>query len=116
MEGELFFRTLVNTIPNDPTVTQRIFLGLDFTVSVANDEFHTYLTLTEPVSGIIEDRPSYTNIVNGYGLFASRYQKFIRGKSLNGNTLQELVDGNITSELRFCSGMAADLNSPYHCP
>ena len=115
MEGELFFSTLVNRIPADPTVDKRIFMGLDFIVSVANDEFHTFLTLSEPVSGIIEDRPSYTNINNGYGIFASRYDKFILNKGLGGTTLAELVDGPITAQLRFCTGRADDVNSPHYC-
>jgi len=116
MDGGQFFSTLASQIPTDPSVDKRIFLGLDFIIYVANDEFHTFLSLGEPVSGIIEDRPSYTNLVNGYGIFAGRYVKRIIGKRLDENTLGELVDGNLTSQLRFCTGIPADSNSPYFCP
>ncbi len=116
VEGLQFFNTLINVIPDDPTVSKRIFLGLDFVVSVANDEFHTYLTLTEPVSGIIEDRPTYSNVTNGYGIFGSRYNKYIIGKNLGPTTMAELVDGNITANLRFCTAIPIDVNSPYYCP
>jgi actin-like ATPase involved in cell morphogenesis len=49
MDGQSFFNAIASHVPTDPTVTARRFVGLDFLVSAANDEFHTYLTLDEPV-------------------------------------------------------------------
>lgn len=116
MDGRRFFEDLAASIPNDPEVQQRIFLGVDFVVSVANDEFHTFLTLTEPISGIIEDRPTYSNIENGYGIFGSRYVKTIAGKRLGATSLNQLAEGDITGHLRFCSGMPGDVLSSHYCP
>jgi hypothetical protein len=115
MEGELFYTTLATLIPNDPTVDHRIFLGIDFLVSVANDEFHTFLALDEPITGVVEDRPSYTNITNGYGIFAGRYTKDIIGKRLNSQSLEELTNGGITGSLRFCSGLIEDQGGSNYC-
>lgn len=116
MAGQQFFENIAASIPSDPSVERRIFLGLDFIVSVANDEFHTFLTLGEPISGIIEDRPAYSNVTNGYGIFGSRYVKRITGKRLGPLALAQLADGDITGTLRFCSAMPGDVNSPYYCP
>lgn len=116
MDGRRFYDDLAASIPSDPEVQQRIFLGVDFVISVANDEFHTFLTLTEPISGIIEDRPTYSNIENGYGIFGSRYVKSIIGKRLGPNSLTQLAAGDITGHLRFCSGMPGDVLSPHYCP
>ena len=116
MRGEQFYTNLADQIPSDASVDHRIFTGLDLIISVANNEFHTFLTLTEPVSGIIEDRPTFSNVANGYGLFAGRYVKQINGKRLGAQSLRELADGNITGSLSFCSNFAADENSPYTCP
>jgi hypothetical protein len=69
---------------------------------VAGDEFHTYLQLADPVSGIVEDRPDFTNITNGYGLFGSRYFKSVNGKQLNIESVEELVQGQYTQGLNFC--------------
>lgn len=102
LESELFYSSLSGNITSDPTVTKRKFVSLDLLVAVANDEFHTYLSLTEPVSGIIEDRPTYSNIVNGVGLFGSRYNRDIIGKELNGISLNELISGQYTAQLLFC--------------
>jgi len=116
MDGAAFFSTVATLIAEDATVDKRIFTGIDFVVSVANDEFHTFLTLSEPVSGIIEDRPSYSNVTNGYGIFAARYVKTIYGKALGALSLQELVDGSQTADLRFCTNHPNDALSPYYCP
>jgi hypothetical protein len=106
LEGETFFSNLssfVRSNSNWASVNKRIFRGLDFLVAVANDDFHTYLTLTEPVSGIIEDRPAYSNINGGIGLWGSRYTKNAVGKHFNGPTLNELTGGQYTGDLFFCS-------------
>lgn len=107
MEAEPFYSGLANAIPNDPTVDKRRFTGLELMYTVANDDFHTFLSLSEPVSGIVEDRPSWSNIDGGYGIFASRYTKNVGGpflgKKLDGPSLNELVNGQYTSTRRFCS-------------
>lgn len=116
IDGQRFFENIAASIQPNAEVERRIFLGVDFIISVANDEFHTFLTLTEPVSGIIEDRPSYSNIVNGYGIFGSRYVKQIIGKRLGASSLNYLADSDLTANLRFCSGMPLDVLSPNYCP
>lgn len=113
--GAEFYAAVASEVGNAP-VDQRIFTGIDFIVSVANEEFHTYLTLSEPVSGIVQDRPAYSNVNNGYGIFGGRYNKYILGKRLNSNSLNELADGPVTGALRFCSNMPGDNVSPHFCP
>lgn len=115
LEARRFYDDLAASIPNDPAVERRIFLGIDFIVSVANDEFHTFLTLTEPVSGIIEDRPSYSNVKNGHGIFASRYVKQIIGKRLGASSLTHLRNSDITGWMQFCSAMEYDSTHPFYC-
>lgn len=113
LPGETFFSWLRNSIPNDPSVDQRIFRGIDIKVDVANAEFHTYLTLTEPISSIVEDRPSYSNVEGAYGLWASRYYKNVINKRLNAASLNELINGPYTATLGFCSGF--NVGPPYGC-
>lgn len=116
MNGESFFSSLASTCKSNPnwaSVNKRIFRGMDFLISVANDDFHTYLTLTEPVSGIIEDRPDYSNVGGALGIWGGRYTKNVVGKRLNGNTLQQLVEGQYTGDLHFCS--ALDPGGAFSC-
>jgi len=117
--GEDFFGAIANDVPVDPEVERRVFTGVDFLFTVANDDFDTFLTLSEPISGIVEDRPAWSNIENGYGIWASRYTKNVGqyrvGKKLNPNSLNELVNGNITAGRMFCNDMI-DQNTSYDCP
>jgi hypothetical protein len=113
LTGPTFYSTLASSIPADPTVDKRVFRGMDFLVTVANEEFNTFLSLSEPISGIIEDRPVYTNVTNATGIVASRYTKNVIGKRLSFNSLRELVTGPYTGQLRFCS--AVDPGSEYSC-
>jgi len=116
LDGQQFYSTIAARTSPNAGVSRRIFTGLNFIVSVANEDFHTFLTLSEPVSGIIEDRPSFSNITNGYGIFAGRYTKSIIGKRLGPRSLDELCNGSITGSFGFCSGLPADVSSPNVCP
>lgn len=113
MDGQLFFSNLGNAVPDDPTVDKRIVTGLDFLFTVANDEFHTFLSLSEPVSGIVEERPDYTNVEGGNGIFASRYTKDVIGKRFNDATLNELMNGQYTATKLFCASYR--VGPPYGC-
>ncbi len=116
LEAEAFYSTIGSSILADPTVTNRRYCGIDLVIDVANDEFHTYLSLTEPVSGIVQDRPTYTNIVNGVGLFGSRYTREVITKRLGGSSLAELVNGQYTGALLFCSSFPQDQGGSVSCP
>lgn len=114
LSGVTFFSTVAARIKAESgwqNADKRIFRGLDFPVTVANDDFHTYLTLTEPVTGIVNDRPAYSNLENAIGVWGSRYTKTVRGKRLSTTSFSELIDGPYTADLRFCSPQDA-----FPCP
>ncbi len=60
---------------SEEDVIARLTNTAEFTVVVSGDALNTYLDVNEPSSGIIQDRPEYTNINNGLGLFSSRFAK-----------------------------------------
>ncbi len=63
-----------NDISEDDIVA-RLINRAEYTVVVSGDALNTYLDVNGPSSGIIQDRPEYTNINNGLGLFSSRFAK-----------------------------------------
>jgi len=75
--------------------------AMDFTFTIADDDMNTYIEVMQPSSGIVQEKPSFTNISNGIGLFASRYNKTIYGKGLSNNTLDSLAYGLSTKHLNF---------------
>lgn len=69
--GEQFYSNLINTIPYKDNVVR--FIGqCEVILSTADDTFDVYLEVNKPSTSIIIERPSFTNIENGYGIFATR--------------------------------------------
>ncbi|MBS1940007.1 MAG: DUF4249 family protein [Bacteroidetes bacterium] len=101
MGGEAFFQTVALRVGNNPNVTQRIFRGIDLMWAVAAPDLNLYMQVASPISGLVEERPVYTNVENGYGLFSSRRFKELH-KTLDANSIPELVQGHYTAGLLFC--------------
>lgn len=101
-----FFSMCRNLIPykannaiSESDVSIRLSNFVEVIFAVAADNLNTYMEVNEPASGIVQDKPDYTNIENGIGLFSSR---FIRTTAnplvkmrLNDATETRLVNENI---------------------
>ena len=101
-----FFSMCKNLIPykandvlseSDISIRRANFVEVVF--AVAADDLNTYMEVNEPSSGIVQDKPDYTNIENGIGLFSSR---FIRTTAnplvkmrLNDATEDRLINENM---------------------
>lgn len=66
-----FFTNLLDNIPFKEDVIRRVG-QIEVIVTMADETFNQYLESHEPGSSIVMDRPDFTNIKNGYGIFASR--------------------------------------------
>ncbi|MFT3885073.1 MAG: DUF4249 family protein [Flavobacteriales bacterium] len=102
ISGESFFQSIAAHVHPDANVVKRIFRGIDVIWAVASPDLNTYLQLASPISGIVEERPQYTNVQNGYGLFSSRYFRELRNKAIGDGSKHELVEGRYTAGLGFC--------------
>ncbi len=72
IEGVKFFNFLEQSIETNEDVLRR-FLSIDIIMTVGTPELNTYIKVNEPITGIVQHRPPYTNIIDGIGLFSSRY-------------------------------------------
>ena len=117
VKWESFYRMLRNVLNEDTKITRQFGIwdedaqklrAFDMVLTVANDELNTYLEVNEPVTGIIQERPEYTNLSNGLGLWASRTQQKVLGLKPSLGTIRELVEGEYTATLNFCSGNPFD--------
>lgn len=71
--GETFFDNIKNKVPlNVPFLSHRELQNMSFNFNVAGTELSTYMTVSAPSTSINQDKPSYTNITNGLGVFSSR--------------------------------------------
>jgi hypothetical protein len=94
IEGERFFNFLRQEIEKDNS-KERYFIGIDLVMTVGSDELDTYIKVNKPITGIVQERPEFTNIDNGIGLFSSRYTKIRYGFPLTSSSIDFLksIDG-----------------------
>ena len=112
VNGERFFTTLSTQLVEDPYITRvlgswdenvQIARAFDFILTIANEELATYLEINSPVTGVIQERPEYTNINGGLGLFASRASQGVYGVGYTTSTIEQLMEGDATAALNFCT-------------
>ncbi len=82
-----FYTLIENEVPYtdaamETNVKERYSNGVDFIISVAAVDLNTYMEVNEPTNSIVQERPEYTNISNGTGIFSSRFRN-VRTKRLD---------------------------------
>jgi len=97
--GEGFYRNIKAQVTANPDL-QRWSRNVEFIFSVAADELATYIDVNSPSSSIVQERPEFTNINNGIGIFSSRYIK-TRKMLLTTESDKELQSGIHTAGLGF---------------
>jgi hypothetical protein len=120
--GEDFYSFVVNNIDVNPYA--RRILGrydnaldqertecFDVIMTIGNEQLSSYIEVNSPATTIVQERPVYTNIDNGLGLFASRGLRQLldvrlvgegpNGVATTGNLEAFFIAGG-TEELNFC--------------
>ena len=112
LDGSTFFSTLNTRLEKNPRITRELGIwdedvqisrAFDFMLTVANDQLAIYLDVNSPITGVIQDRPEYSNIDGGLGLFASRTIQGVFGLGYTTDTIEHLQEGDETAELNFCT-------------
>ena len=94
-----FYGLIANSVPKNDN--QKIFYGFRYLIYAAGSELSMYIDLTSEDYGIAQEKPSYTNIENGWGLFSSRSSKYSPYKKLNNGSLEYLQNYEGTKDLHF---------------
>ena len=75
-EGDVFVNILANKIKNtNSNLIARRLSHVELFFTVGSEDLYTYMAVNEPFEGIVQERPVFTNINNGIGLFTCRYNK-----------------------------------------
>jgi hypothetical protein len=99
--GASFFSYLGSKIPVDPNIQRSVTIpNVEFMFSVAGDDFATYIEVNKPSTGIIQEKPEFTNISNGIGVFSSRFIKTLPF-AMQPVSLDSLKNGQYTKNLNF---------------
>ena len=90
LSGEEFFNQLSSNLKNVDGIIE--FMSIDIVMTLGTQDLKTYIAVNEPVTGIVQERPQFTNINNGIGLFSSRYTKVYGPFNLNADTQKYIVE------------------------
>ena len=96
-----FIKYIGATISDDPTVIARIPGKIDLLLTSGADDLSRFIDINKPSTGLIQERPAYTNVTEGLGIFSARYNKYPYSRSLSGETRSELLNGTYTKHLKF---------------
>lgn len=96
-----FYTLMKNRVLPNPAVKRRRFKTIDIRQSLVSVEIYNYQKSMNYQSDLYSK--SFSNIVNGMGIFGCYSQSFVRGIRLNPQSIDSLVSGQYTRELNFIS-------------
>ncbi len=100
-KGRDFYRHIGNTLTVYPGLVERKALNVDLLLVAGSDDLSTFIDVNKPSTGIIQERPEFTNITNGLGLFSSRLNRAPITRPLDGTSWDSLACGQYTKHLKF---------------
>jgi hypothetical protein len=119
-DGRAFFSFLQNNLVADQRIRRVIGTYdsdqqrtecFDVMLTMGNNDLKSYIEVNSPSTGVVQERPIYTNVSNGIGLFASRGTRnlislplvaFDNNNQPNAGNLRALVQSEYTAALNFC--------------
>lgn len=105
-----FVEKLIEQVPEKEGVTRLVRYpnSVSFTLYAADEYFRIYSEINAPSDGVVQEKPFFTNINNGIGLFAARFTQ-TKYNAVTTATINELSTNDATSHLNF-----ANQNNPYY--
>lgn len=102
LDKETFYKTIGNhpDISTNPNIV-RNFIYLEFIYTAAAIDFSNYLDVVAATNTTFGEKPVYSNIEGGYGLFSTRRNQRIPNITLNAQSLDSLKYGMYTSSKNF---------------
>lgn len=102
-----YFQFLRNNI-GSTTDTVRVFEGMDVEIWAAADDYATYINVNQPSQGIVQEKPLFTNIDGGIGLFSSRAKGMQEDVQFSTTTLDSLWRGIFTCNMGWVDFQGID--------
>lgn len=117
--GEVFYELVKNSVPVDENVIRRTPFAFELLITAGSEDLNTYMLVNEPTSSLAQNKPTFSNVTGGLGIFSARttaaQEKFVINSSnpniraLSVNSTRELCEGQYTFNLDFCSNHPNDL-------
>ncbi len=93
-----YYNEIMKTESTD--ILFRKFVKLDFIVYAASRDYYDFLQISAPSTTVVQDKPVYTNISEGFGIFAVRSRFHIQ-KQLSTNFIDYMAENAPMCRLRF---------------
>lgn len=97
-----FYTNLATEISKKPAVSvnSRTAHYMEYIITAGNETLNTFLQVNAPSSSIAQDKPNYSNINGGVGVFASKSKSSI-SKNLLDTFIDEIANNSKTNNLLF---------------
>lgn len=101
--GIKFYGDIANRIKDSDLVLKRVVAqnAVQVIIHAGSNEMYAYMQVSAPSTSLSMDKPSYSNISNGIGLFTSRYTKYDQVRQLTQRTIDSIANGQFTKHLKF---------------
>lgn len=118
MKGRDFIKYIGNTLTDYPGLIRRKAGKVDLLLVAGSDELSNFMDVNTPSTGIIQERPEYSNITNGLGLFSARLNRTPVSRPMDGTTIDTLACGQFTKNLKFLNSFnqVNGAGGPVICP
>ena len=73
IKAETFFDNIASAVPDKTSdISHRMLHNISLEFDVAGNELSTFMSVSAPSNTVNQDKPNYTNVTNGIGIFSSR--------------------------------------------
>lgn len=100
-----FYKNVAQVINQRPAVTNlrnRASDYIEYIIYAGTQDLSDFLQVNAPATTIAQDKPYYTNVTGGVGIFAAR-SRFSIGKDLYSGFIDAISTNHYTCPLRFCN-------------
>lgn len=80
ISGQDFFNLISSSVQHNPNVIRFADGYVNLSLSAGTEDLQTYIDIYKPSIGLIQEKPSFTNITNGTGIFSSRWTTTLTNK------------------------------------
>jgi hypothetical protein len=121
--GERFYEIVRDNVPVNDDIIRREVAAFEIVVTAGSEDLFTYMLVNEPATSIAQNKPEFTNVGGGMGIFSSRltlrqYKPAFSPptiRAFSSFSTHELCLGTITGNLGFCSHLSMDQAADYSC-
>ncbi len=113
LKGEEFYQKVIDGTPSTasiPFLSHREVGNFSLEIDIAGSELSTFMAVSAPSTSINQEKPSYTNITNGLGIFSSREKQIWTSSIIPATGNINLQTASIkhlkTLGLGFCFGVS----------